>query len=628
MKQLGAGLLAALMLLSAAGCKHEEDPASDSSLIDSSLGTSSDASATEPSGTDPAGTDPSGNGSNPTGSGSTKPPTTPTSPVVTNPTETDFIITKDGGVKACIVIPSSASNKVRDAAEDLQAVLKQITGATLDIVADNASIPQANRILVGPTAQTKQLGISQPTGYPNKERVIVKRKDNNLVLIGNDDAEYKGTQFAVNMFLERLGCGWYGPQALWQVVPEMKTVALDKLDIDHTPQFSARISNVYINYQKFSERWYMGGDKKNVGHNIAVLIPRDTYHPTHPEWFALVDGKRDPYNVSDTYWQYCYSNKDLATEVAKKLIEKFDSDPNLTNYAIGANDGWERNWCECSECTRLGNDTDELLTFANNVAKELKKKYPNKTLTILSYHSFYFPPQNVKADPMVDVMFCRETSMMAPLDLNLKLPTGYNAITHNTYTQSWLDNFKSYIQKANVANRSIWEWNCIAADKTAWAEIPWVQGNVATRNQKLWKDNGVSYIYYDQGPSSTYHENRTSFAVRWPLWYVSSKGMWDASLTGEQILMDACQKLFGNAANEMFAYYKALADSSEMCRSTNTICWVPPEPSEVYTPSRVKVIDAAVQAAKAKMGSVTSVQKERMENQFSYWTNAKGLIQF
>ena len=102
--------------------------------------------------------------------------------------------------------------------------------------------------------------------------------------------------------------------------------------------------------------------------------------------------------------------------------------------------------------------------------------------------------------------------------------------------------------------------------------------------------------------------------------------MWDGSLTGEDILMDACQKLFGNAANEMFAYYKALADSSELCRSTNTICWVPPEPYEVYTSSRVKVIDAAVNAAKAKMGSVTAVQKERMEAQFQYWNNAKALV--
>ena len=37
------------------------------------------------------------------------------------------------------------------------------------------------------------------------------------------------------------------------------------------------------------------------------------------------------------------------------------------------------------------------------------------------------------------------------------------------------------------------------------------------------------------------------------------------------------------------------------CRSTNTICWVPPEPNEVYTSSRVKVIDAAVNAAKSEL---------------------------
>ncbi len=625
-KQLCAGLLAALLLLTSVGCQSGGESSSPGSTAS---GTGSETSGSGSSGSSSSGTTgsgSSGSSSSGTESGSSQTPTTTTA-VVTNPTEKDFIIAKDGVARACIVIPSSASEKVKTAAEDLQDVLEEMTGAKLEIVEDTATLPQTYHLLVGPTAQTKALGISQPTGYPSKERVIVKREGNDLVLIGNDDAEYKGTQFAVNMFLEALGCGWYGPQTLWQVIPSLKTVAVDTLDIDHTPAFSARISNVYINYQKFSERWYMGGDKKNVGHNITTLIPRDEYYPTHPEWFALVDGKRDPYSASDTYWQYCYTNEEFAAEVAKKLIAVFDADPYLTNYAIGANDGWEKNWCECSSCSSLGNDTDELLTFANNVARAVAEKYPDKQLTILSYHSIYFPPTSgIKAEPNVEVMFCRETSMMAPLDLSLKLPTGYNAITHNTYTESWLDNFTSYIQKTNLQNISIWEWNCIAADKAAWAEIPWVQGNVATRNQKLWKDNGASYIYYDQGPSSTYRETRASFALRWPLWYVSSKAMWDGSLSGEEILMDACQKLFGAAAQEMFNYYKALADSSEQCRSENTICWVPPEPSEVYTRERVKVIDAAVEAAKAKMSEVTDVQKERMENQFTYWSNAKGLL--
>ena len=136
-KQIGAGLLAALMILTVAGCKPSDDPVSDSSL--------SESGSTDPSGetgpgtdstTDPLGTD----GSDPTnpdsssGSGSTasRPPVTTTSPVVVEPTDSNFVITKDGAAKACIVIPSSPSKKVKTAAEDLQAVLEQITGAKLE----------------------------------------------------------------------------------------------------------------------------------------------------------------------------------------------------------------------------------------------------------------------------------------------------------------------------------------------------------------------------------------------------------------------------------------------------------------------------------------------------------------
>lgn len=175
-KQIGAGLLAALMILTVAGCKPSDDPVSDSSL--------SESGSTDPSGetgpgtdstTDPLGTD----GSDPTnpdsssGSGSTasRPPVTTTSPVVVEPTDSNFVITKDGAAKACIVIPSSPSKKVKTAAEDLQAVLEQITGAKLEIVADNASIPQPDGSC-GSHGPDRQLGFAanrspvQRTGDP------------------------------------------------------------------------------------------------------------------------------------------------------------------------------------------------------------------------------------------------------------------------------------------------------------------------------------------------------------------------------------------------------------------------------------------------------------------------------
>ena len=545
--------------------------------------------------------------------------------LVTNPGEGDFLIAQDGEAMATIVIPESPSDKVQAAAADLQTYLKEITGgATVKIGFDNVDRSEGNYILVGPTKQTAALGIEQPTGYPDNERVILKREGNYVVLLGNDDGVFRGTEMAVTMFLENLGCGWFGTEDLWEVVPNYPTLAVGEMDINHTPQFSSRGTRIDSHHNNLDLRWYQVSKETMTGHGLPNMIPIHEYYESHPEWFALVDGSRDP--STQDWWQYDYSNKELAAEVAKKMIAYFDSNPYMMSYPVTSNDGWEESWCECEDCKALGNPTDQLLYFANNVAEIVSEKYPDRTLSILSYHNNYFPPENVKAHPNVEIMFCREASMTTPLDLN-KAVLGKNSITHNTYTQSWLDNFKEYIQKAEPQHISIWEWYCIAVENPAWETVPWVQGNVATRNQALWKQNGVEYVFYDQGPLAGYRETEKSFPLRWPLWYVASKGMWDGSLTGEQILYDACIKLYGSAAGEMFGYYKALADSSEMCEA-ESICWIPCMPSEMYTYERIEVINAAIEAAKAKLDSVTDEQKQRMENQFELWNKALLIIDY
>ena len=399
--------------------------------------------------------------------------------LVTSPGEGDFLIAENGTAKAVIVIPEEPSDKVRAAAEDLQAYLEKITGARLAIENDAADLSGKNGILVGPTKQTAAMGIEQPAGYPNKERVILKRDKNYVALLGNDDDPYEGTGYAVTMFLENLGCGWYGPQELWQVVPEYPTLAVGELDIEHTPQFRSRQNNVYNSNDVLARRWYLGGDQTHIGHGITALIPRKDYAAAHPEWFALVDGKRDPMSVE--WWQYDYTNPELAAETAKKVLKMWDADPQMTNYSLAANDGWEEGWCECEICAAVGNATDQILTFANRVAEIVSEKYPDKTISILSYHNSFFPPEKVKAHPNVEVMFCRETSMTIPLDLGEEI-LGKNAITHNTYTQSWLGNFQEFIQKPELQHVSIWEWYCIATERPLWKDVPWVQGSVATRN--------------------------------------------------------------------------------------------------------------------------------------------------
>ncbi len=236
--------------------------------------------------------------------------------LVTSPGESDFLIAENGTAKTTIVIPADPSDKVRAAAEDLQSHLNDITGTVIKIGYDNVDRTEGNYILVGPTKQTAAMGIEQPTGYPENERVILKRDKNYVAILGNDDGNFRGTEMAVTMFLEKLGCGWFGTDYLWQVIPEYPTLAVGELDINHTPQFSARGTRIGSQHAKLNIRWYQGGMQVMTGHGLPGMIPIDTYYPSHPEWFALVDGSRDP--KTQKWWQYDYSNKELAAEVAKK----------------------------------------------------------------------------------------------------------------------------------------------------------------------------------------------------------------------------------------------------------------------------------------------------------------------
>ena len=561
-----------------------------------------------------------GNSKNNQGTGSNAPGvSTGAPPGVASTLSGDFSIVKNGQPMATIVLAKNPTEKARLAAEDLQSYIQKMTGATLKIGFDSSDRTNGNYILVGKTSYTTKMGVSQPTGYPDKERVILKRDKNYLMLLGNDDGPYMGTQFAVTMFLERLGCGWFGPEDLWQVVPATKEISVGSLNVSHTPKFTTRQNNL-SNYPEVADRWYIGGNAGTYGHYLPHLVGKDVYFKTHPEWFSLIGGKRD---VSAEWWQYCYSNKEFAAEVAKKVIERFNTDPNLVSFPLTANDGWETDWCECTECAKHPNDSDLTLYFANNVARLVAQKYPQKKLHILSYHSTWFAPQSsIKAEPNVEIMFCTETSMTNPIENGLHLGSTRNPITHNTYNTSWKENFAKYVSRANVKNISIWRWNCLAVDKPAWQYVPWVQGDVAIRDQNFWKKNGAAYVYYDQGPLGVYRETSASFPLRWPLWYVSSKGMWDASLSGDQLLYEACIKLFGKGADVMLAYYKALAAASESC-TASSICWVPPSPGEVYTAYHVARIDKTISDARAKLSSVSANEKKRMENQINLWESAK-----
>lgn len=539
----------------------------------------------------------------------------------------EFNLAKDGKAVCGVVISAECSQKVSDAAKDFADLLEKMCGDRPSITTDNEGLPQ-NPVFIGASKYTLSEGIQTPVGYPENEVVYLKNCDNRcIVLLGNDDGAFYGTAFAVTMFFERLGCGWFGPQELWHVIPEKKTVSIGYLDIEHRPQFIARNNNVLTFFPELARRWYLGGAKRVAGHALQIEFHYDKYFDEHPEWYCMIDKKRNPMGVE--WWQFCYSNPELPKRFAQKICEKFDNDPDLKQFSIALNDGWYEGWCECDECKKMGTNSEIAIEFCNRVAREVAKKYPNHILTFLAYFSTYFPPTRpMKLEPNLEIMFCKECDMFMPVD---KGPdNGYHLKysfeqSKNTYPEPWKKNFEKWLRLVDMNHIAIWDWYCIAAAAPEWKDVPWVQGDVITRNHRYWKEHNVEYIYNDQGPLDVFFEDENSFALRWPLWYVNAYGMWDGLPTGSQILLDACKKLYGATADAMCSFYLALADIAAH-NNGKTIAWHPPKPHIVYSQDDIKRLDTILESVVHLKDRLSPVELQRVETQITLWQKAKEVI--
>lgn len=529
-------------------------------------------------------------------------PVLPEKKVTDTPGADDLLLAENGVPNATIVVANTG--KARNAANDLNSYLKRIVGVAFPQVNESDALPEGNLILVGPTQKTFQLGVKALTGYPESEKFYIGTEENCLILYGNDDGDYKGTQNAVTRFLEEAGCGWYANEEVWQVVPQHETLAVKDWDQTIAPLFYSRtlghISSMLTN------RWMLGGDSHNYGHGLQWLVGKGQY-ANHPLWYAQIDGVR---SAPTGWYQFCYTNEALAQFVANKVISQFDRYPNLTNYTIAANDGWDKGWCECEVCAEAGNHTDQVLVLANRVAEEVAKVYPDKTVSILAYHETFLPPVKTVAHPNVEVMFCTETNPMADFSVDYPIHLGKNGTTQVVYTQSWQASCKQYIEDAQLQNVAIWSWFCVSGEDQDWAISPWVQGNITTRIFQLYKQMGVTRIFADCGGEND--------AYRWPVFYVYARSMWDDVVDGETLLYDACKKLYGDGADEMFLYYRLISDATAVCVSDDGITWVPPSLYNVYGPN-LTAIREAVTAAWTKVGKGTEEENYRMERHLRAW---------
>src|SRR5690606_20685083 len=157
----------------------------------------------------------------------------------------------------------------------------------------------------------------------------------------------EGTLFGAYELLEQLGVRWFMPGELGTVVPRSKTVSLPVQQIVQAPSFTGRWHMGYRT-TPWAKHMRMGGPYFPGAHGIRGLTKE--VFAAHPEYFALVNGKRQ-------LSQACVSNPHVVQMAVEEARKFFRANPTVPWLGFGPNDG--AGFCQCENCRALdGGDWD------------------------------------------------------------------------------------------------------------------------------------------------------------------------------------------------------------------------------------------------------------------------------
>jgi len=291
-------------------------------------------------------------------------------------------LAKNGRALLPIVI---TDDNTKPAATELATMLRRITGAEFEI--QTAAEAKGIHLELATT----------PTTLQNREDYTLRTEKDRLVIIGQTP---QALEHALWDLLHRLGFRQFLPGPHWEIVPHAPTLSID-VNVTESPDYHAR--RIWPGFGHLKEResvcdeWNRrnratSGISLVSGHSYdGVMRRHEAEFAQHPEYLALVDGKRQQP-------KFCTSNAGLRQLVAADALAQFAQNPSLDSISCDPSDGG--GWCECAECAKIGSVTDRALLLANEVAAAVNAVNPGRLVGMYAYNE-HSPPPSIAAHPQV-----------------------------------------------------------------------------------------------------------------------------------------------------------------------------------------------------------------------------------
>ncbi|MBI3923258.1 MAG: DUF4838 domain-containing protein [Armatimonadetes bacterium] len=493
-----------------------------------------------------------------------------------------------------IVVGSEASPSEKFAAQEMATYLGKMTGRKIPVV-DDSNIPKGKVIALGRSKLTASMDVA---GL-GCEQFITDVQPNRLTIIGGrreakpgQSARDAGTLYGVYEFLDRLGVRWYRPEPWGEHVPRKSSID-PKIGrtVSPAPSYSFRSDAPgglgYYWHQTTEEEknqgaiwaarnrlnfwdssldgggefyWFPGVQTKVTAVRDAVLeaklggkehytwdhayryiLPPEEYFASHPEYFALIKGKRDRSDL-------CLGNIEMQRVFADTLIAKAKANPDLSSLSLEPSDCLG-NTCDCDPCKAMdlplntrpnGEGSNRVARFSNTIAGLVGKEAPWVKLIWLGYSGHTAAPTNVQQlEPNTIIM-------PAPIGEWNDWRKSLRGLSGSTF-----DLPKMLGEWAALKPSCLMMWDYYGG--YAWPGPLPMTHSVANR----WRE------YRKFGVKGIANEGETSWGPQGLDRYMSVKLMWNPDLDVDRELNLYYTNYYGHAAKPMKAYHESLFKAFE-----------------------------------------------------------------
>ena len=464
------------------------------------------------------------------------------------------LLLADGGKTDYIVaIPKNAKEIETKAARDIAQYFKLISGAAFSIVSeDSPAAKDRPFVSIGRTQLLEQSACNWKNTKLAAEAYAIEVVGKNVFIYGSVG---RGLMHGVYSLLEEdLGCRWYSPNSV--DTPKMEKFAVRLVSRNFTPVLELRDPHIYkIQDSNWSLRnktntplsqvpMVWGGSIRYhyMGHTYAIYFPTQEYFAQHPEYYALVNGKRQPS-------QLCHTNEDVIRLSIEKTCKIFRDNPAVTVTAIGPNDG--RGFCDCPNCKKLddenGGRAGSFFYHVNRIAEGVKKEFPNNHLISLAYLDYAKPPVKLKVDPYIIIQLCTDSHAWKYQFCNI-----------------WeSEEFQNWLKAWHAVNAKIYIWD-YTTDYVHFL-VPMANWAVVADNTRFNIKNGATGIMYES-------EANDIDEMRGWVW---AKQLWNPVLDTKTLLKDFVFGYYKESAQPIWDYEMMMWDFWERWHKVPHKCGAP-----------------------------------------------------